>query len=135
MTIKENLDKVGLYVVNGVAGNQGVPGAPLLHFSLLVNATTGAVTGHAQQTQAVPAPYNQINIGNITGQVHAAGLGKITKLVTLQGSAVISFPPPAIGSYLAPFTAHFAVDNEWDGQGGWTLGTHTVENVPVKSHN
>lgn len=133
MTIKENLGQVGLYFVNGVAGNEGVPGAPILKFSLLVNAVTGTITGQARQTQAVAAPYNDIHISNITGQVHAAGFGKVTKLVALQGSAVISFPPPAIGSYLAPFTAHFAVDNEWDGVGGWSLGTHMVENVPVKA--
>ena len=29
--------------------------------------------------------------------------------------------------------AIFAVKDNWDGVGGWTLGTHHVEDVPVKS--
>ena len=56
--------EVGLYLVNGQAGNVGTPGAPILHFSLLVNAVTGDVTGHAEQTQAVAPPGNKITIGN-----------------------------------------------------------------------
>lgn len=121
---------VGLYLVNGTGGKIGTPGAPLLKYSLLVNAVTGAITGQAVQTQALAAPYNEIHISNITGQVRATGLGSYTKVVTLTGSAVISFPPPAIGSYLAPFSAHIAVDNAWNGVGGWTLGNTNVENVP-----
>src|ERR1700709_694259 len=91
--------KIGLYLVNGVAGNEGMPGAPLLHFSLRVSPPPGAVTGQAEQTQAVAGPASKIQIGNITGHVRAAGLGKFTQLVTLQGSAVMSLPPPAIGSF------------------------------------
>jgi hypothetical protein len=123
---------IGLYLVNGIAGNEGKPGAPLLHFSLLVNVTTGAITGHAEQTQAVPPPGDKIVISNITGRLRHTGLGKFTQIVYLEGSAVISFPPPAIGSYLEPFNAHFAIDDEWNGVGGWTLGATSVDNVPVK---
>ena len=123
--------EVGLYLVNGQAGNVGTPGAPILHFSLLVNAVTGDVTGHAEQTQAVAPPGNKITIGNITGHVRYTGLGKYTKRVSLEGSAIIPFPPPAIGSYVMPFTASFAIDNAWDGRGGWTLGNTTVDNVPL----
>jgi hypothetical protein len=123
---------VGLYLVRDIAGNQGMPGAPLLHLSLLVNAVTGEITGQASQTQAVPPPGDKIAISNITGTVRSTGLGKYTKIVYLEGSAVISFPPPAIGSYLAPFNAHFAVDDKWEGVGGWTLGNTVVNNVPIK---
>jgi hypothetical protein len=126
-------NNIGLYHVDGVAGREGTPGAPLLHFSLLVNAVTGAITGQAVQTQAVAPPGDKIVVGNVTGTLRYAGLGHLTKLVHLQGSAVISFPPPAIGSYLAPFDAHFAIDNEWNGVGGWTLGNTAVDDVPVKS--
>jgi len=125
-------DNLGLYLVNLVMGKEGTPGAPILHLSLLVNAASGAVTGHGVQTQAVAAPGNRVEIGNITGQIHGAGFGGVTKLVALQGQAVISFPPPAIGSYLAPFAANLGVNNEWSGEGGWTLGTTRVEDVPVK---
>jgi Domain of unknown function (DUF1842) len=122
--------KIGLYLVNGHAGS-GLAGAPTLSFSLLVNSVTGDVTGHAQQTQAVAPPGDVIKIGNVTGHVRYTGLGPYTKIVSLQGNAVVSLPPPAIGSFLVPFTAAFSIDNAWDGVGGWTLGSTTVDNVPV----
>ena len=65
--------KIGLYLVNGHAGS-GLVGAPTLSFSLLVNAVTGDVTGHAQQTQAVAPPGDVIKIGNVTGHVRYTGL-------------------------------------------------------------
>jgi hypothetical protein len=124
---------IGLYLESGVAGNQGTPGAPLLHFHLVVNAVTGAITGQAVQTQAIAPPGDRIAISNITGVVHHTGLGPYNLAVSLEGSAVISFPPPAIGSYLAPFRAHFALDEKWNGIGGWTLGTMNVNDVTVKA--
>ena len=127
-----SLENVGLYLVNGTAGKEGMPGAPILHFSLLVNAVSGRITGHARQTQAVKAPYNDIPITIENGQLHATGFGKYTKVVALSGNGLVSFPPPEIGSYLVPFTAHFAIDDSWNGDGGWTLGSKSVENVPVK---
>ncbi len=127
------IDNTGLYLVKGEAGKEGMLGAPLLYFTLLVNAVTGAVSGQARQKQAVQSPYDSILIENITGKIRSTGFDKYTKIVALQGSTVISFPPPAIGSYLAPFSAHFAIDDAWNGVGGWSLGNQDVENVPVKS--
>jgi hypothetical protein len=124
---------VGLYLVNGTAGNIGLPGAPVLRFSLLVNAATGTVSGQARQTQAIPGPLGDVLIGNVTGQIRYTGLGQYTKIVSLTGSTVISVPPPAIGSYLAPFSAHFAIDDAWTGVGGWTLGDRSVDDIPVQA--
>jgi hypothetical protein len=129
----KTVGKVGLYLVHGTAGNVGLPGAPILHFSLMVNAVTGAVSGQARQTQAVQGPMGDVLIGNVTGQLRPAGLGKYTKIVCLQGSTVLSVPPPAIGSWLAPFSAQFAIDDAWGGTGGWTLGDRSVDNVPVSA--
>lgn len=123
---------VGLYLVNAIAGHEGTPGAPLLHLSLMVNAVTGAVTGQVVQTQAVAAPNDKIVI-RVTGRVRKTGLGQYTQIVALQGEAVISFPPPAIGSYMVPFDAHFATTDQWKGVGGWTLGHTNVENVQIHS--
>ncbi len=129
--MQENIGKMGLYMVNGSAGNEGVPGAPILNFTLLVNAVTGDVTGHATQVQAVEAPENEIKIGDITGKVQATGFGDYTKVVALKGTGIVTLPPPAIGSYAVPFTAHFAINDKWEGRGGWSLGAEKVEDVPV----
>jgi len=129
-----NQNEMGLYRVQAMAGNMGMPGAPILTLDILVNAVSGSITGHAVQSQAVAPPGNKVDITITKGQLRATGLGQYTKVVYLEGQAVISFPPPAIGSYLAPFSAHFAVDNSWDGTGGWSLGSTDVNNVPIKSN-
>lgn len=123
---------VGLYKVDLVAGNEGLPGAPILRLSLLVNATNGQVTGQGSITQAVEG--GETPISKITGQVRSTGFGEYTKIVALEGEAFVSFPPPAIGSYLAPFNSHFAIDDNWDGKGGWQVGdSEPVEGVPFTS--
>lgn len=128
-------ETVGLYQYCAVAGNEGTPGAPVLHLSLLVNAVTGKVTGHGTQTQAVSPPGDKIDINISEGKIRATGLGEINKVMALKGSAVVSLPPPAIGSYLAPFEAHFGLYENMDGAGGWTLGTTDVDNVPIKKES
>ncbi len=123
--------KVGLYLVNAVAGNVGMPGAPILHLNLMVNAVTGTITGHAQQTQAVAPPQGQIPIVITGGHIRFTGFGKYAKIVVLTGHGMITLPPPAIGTYLVPFHAEFAIDNQWNGIGGWTLGSTHINEVPI----
>ena len=124
---------LGTYLVNGLAGNENVAGAPMLHFSLVVVSGSGKVSGHAMISQAIAPPNNEKMINNVTGQVHATGLGPVTKVVTLHGTYVDDLPPPAIGTIEVPFTAHFAIDDAWNGRGGFKCGYTQAENVPVKT--
>ena len=122
-----------LYLLKGIAGNEGVPGAPLLHFYLTVNSETGAVTGHAKQTQAIPPPNNVIPIDNIKGRLRNLGLGSYIKVVYLEGRAIVSLPPPAIGELVLPFEAIFVFNNDWKGKGSWSIGNKHVDDVPVEA--
>ncbi len=121
----------GAYLVNGIMGNL-MPGAPVMHFSLVVVPSANSVSGTVEITQALPPPYGSIVIHNVKGVIRATGFGKVTHVVALEGEYVVSFPPPAIGEYIAKFSAHMAIDNNWDGKGGFSYGNHNVENVPVK---
>ena len=121
----------GLYRACGTVGNVGMPGAPIMHYSLLVDAPTGTVNGVVHITQAIAGPGSNITV-TVKGYIRGLGYGTITKLVFLEGEYVQSMPPPAIGSYLGKLTAHLAVDNNWDGRGGFEYGNLHVENVPVK---
>jgi hypothetical protein len=123
----------GTYLVNGIAGNENMVGAPMLHFSLVVVSGTGKAAGHAMITQAVAPPYNEKLVNNVTGQIHATGLGPVTKIVALRGTYMDQLPPPAIGTVEVPFTAHFAIDDSWNGKGGFECGPTRSENVPVKT--
>ncbi len=130
-------NNIGLFLVNLLAGKEGLPGAPLLHLSLTVNAVSGTVTGQGKQTQPVTPPSGNIPIFDITGRVN-----KFTyiirdvpceiQVVALKGTAIIPFPPPAIGEQYLPFEAHFVVDAEWSGSGSWKIGAKDIKDVPIK---
>lgn len=122
---------MGAYLARGTVGNIGMPGAPIMHYSLVVVPATGAVTGTVEITQAIPPPYGQIVVPNVQGVIRKTGLGTVTQIVALQGQFIVSVPPPAIGSYLAQFSAHLAIDNAWEGRGGFSYANHVVEDVPV----
>jgi hypothetical protein len=121
---------IGAYLVNGTMGNVGMPGAPIMHFSLVVVPSANSVSGTVEITQAVAG--GTIVVKNVKGSIRATGYGSVTQVVSLEGQYVQSVPPPAIGSYLADFSAHMAIDNNWNGKGGFSYGNHDVENVDVK---
>jgi len=125
----------GAYLAKGTIGNVGMPGAPIAHFSLVVVPASNSVSGTVEITQAIEGPQSNIVVKNVTGQIRATGFGKVTKVVSLEGEYVVSVPPPAIGSYLSKFSAHMAIDNDWNGQGGFSYGNNDVEDVPVKANN
>ncbi|WP_242008114.1 DUF1842 domain-containing protein [Sphingomonas ginsenosidivorax] len=125
---------VGYYIVKLLVQHEGFMGAPVLHLDLGVNAVTGQVMGSAQITQALPPPYGNTVIPTVTGAILHTGFGEDTLLVHLTGDYVVSVPPPAIGSYLAHFSAALAVSKDWNGRGSFSYAHQvitgcTVENV------
>ena len=120
----------GIYRVTGIAGSD-IAGAARLRFDLLVVASTGKVSGHVAITQALP-PGGNINV-TVTGQVRGAGLGPITQLVALTGTYLEPVAPPSHAIVTESFNAHFAVDAKWQGRGGFSYGSHDVNDVPVRS--
>lgn len=122
----------GAYLAKGTIGNVGTPGAPIATFNLVVVPSQHTVTGTVVITQAVKGPDSHIVV-QVKGKIYSTGFGKFTQVVSLQGQYVQSFPPPAIGAFLADFDAHLAIDNEWNGVGGFSYYQHQIENVPVAS--
>jgi hypothetical protein len=121
-------------LVAGTARKDSVLPTLTLSFTLLVNEVSGEVCGYAQisDPELIVIPGNVTNIGNITGHIQATGAGSFTRLVSLQGAADMrTLPPPELGTFYLPFQAQFAIDDAWDGVGGWTLGGHTIDNVAV----
>jgi Domain of unknown function (DUF1842) len=111
--------------------NVGIPGAPIAHFSFVVVPSQGNVNGTVCITQSIAPPNGNIVIKNVSGKIRATGFGSITQIVYVTGTYLVTFPPPAIGCYIANFDAHFAIDNKWNGKGGFSYGNNDVENVPV----
>ena len=124
---------VGAYLATGLMGNIGMPGAPIMHFSLVVVPSTNTVSGSVEITQALGPEYPSIVIKEVSGVIRATGYGKVTKVVALKGEYLVSVQPPAIGTYLAQFSAHMAIDDDWNGRGGFSYDNNNIEDVPVQS--
>ncbi len=128
-------EQIGLYPVKLLVEHRGALGAPALTLNLLVDAPTGRVVGLAQITQSLPPPYGEITIPQVTGQILHTGFGHDTLLVHVSGEYTVSVPPPAIGTYLAQFSAALAVDKGWEGKGTFTYGSHTVTDATVTNES
>lgn len=115
---------MGAYLAKGTIGNVGMPGAPIVNFSLVVVPSTNSVSGEVHVTQAIEGGNYS---GHVTGKIHATGLGKVTQIVALTGQ--LSQVGPVIG--LFPFNANMAIDGSWNGEGGFSYLNVHVEKVPV----
>lgn len=102
-------------------------GAGSMMLQLAVDPEHKTLNGRADGTILEGTQHAPHFTASGTGLFHSTGFGVITKIGTVKGQAVVSFSPPAIGSYLAPFSASFEVDNGWCGKGHFSVGTNTYE--------
>ena len=119
---------IGLFQACGTIGHVGMPGAPIVHYSLLVNPLAHTVSGVVHITKAIEHGGNIVV--QVKGTYHQIGFGGSGEFVTMAGQYVASAPPPAIGSYLAEFHAFMSL-HEWNGEGSFVYGGNTpVINAP-----
>jgi Domain of unknown function (DUF1843)/Domain of unknown function (DUF1842) len=117
--------------LKGTMGNVGLPGAPILHFDVLYNTSTGDLSGHACIVSAAPPPLGHIVISNVTGKARKVIFGgTVNYIVTMQGTyrQVITEPPIIIEK---SFAACFYADSNFDGRGSFEFGGDVVNDVPV----
>lgn len=115
---------VGAYLVKGTIGNCGMPGAPIVHFALVVTPFNHQVTGSVQITQATQ---NGNYSGQVRGTLYATGFGSVTQVVALTGSIHGDGPIPIE----IAFGAHLAINGDWSGKGGFEYANVHVADVPV----
>ncbi|HNW51964.1 MAG TPA: DUF1842 domain-containing protein [Prolixibacteraceae bacterium] len=115
-----------IYPAKGTIGNVGMPGAPIVHFDLIVVPSQHKVTGYVHITQAVlHGNYS----GEVTGSIYATGIPPFTKIVGFSGMVHCDDDNSLV---LLPFQASMAINNAWEGKGGFSYGNVHVEDVPVK---
>jgi hypothetical protein len=119
------------YFIKGTIGNLTIPGTPVASFSLEVLPLKNSVKGTVVITQAVNMLESDIVV-QVKGKIHATGFGQFTQVVSLQGQYTQSFSPLEKASFLADFVAHFAIDNAWNGIGGFSSYNYQIENEPVE---
>jgi hypothetical protein len=124
---------IDVYLVKLLVGNEGMPGAPILHIFAMVDAPTGDISGQAEITQAVARPDGSIRIKDLHGHVRLLAFDPAVRIVTLTGSYTFSFPPPAIGEVIAPFSTTLIIGHDdWNGRGSFSYGATDITDVPVK---
>jgi hypothetical protein len=105
----------------------GITGAGSMTLELTVDPMSGSMHGQAKGTILEGTQHAPRFTAIASGHMHSTGLGHVTKTGAVSGQAMVSAPPPAIGTYLAPFSASFAVDNDWNGTGKFSVGNDTYE--------
>lgn len=120
------MTKEGLYFLKlSFAPKNGIVGAGRMTLAVTVNASTGALHGQAQGVFLEGTQHPNTFTTPVSGVMHSTGFGQIVKVGSVAGEATVSVTPPAIGTYLAPFSASFGLDSDWNGDGQFTVGANS----------
>ncbi|WP_440053291.1 DUF1842 domain-containing protein [Pseudoalteromonas sp. T1lg65] len=120
------MSEQGAFLVKLQYQTAGVGGGSM-EIQLVVDAVSGSINGAGHGRILEGTEHSPTFTASGAGHMHATGFNQVTKVGALTGKALVSFPPPAIGSYEAPFTASFAVDNSWNGDGKFSVGNSTYD--------
>lgn len=122
------MEKAGLYLLKlSFTPEKGMVGAGSMMLAVTVDASTGVLHGQAHGAIQEGTQHAPTFSSPATGAMHSTGYGSITRVGAVHGEAAVSLAPPAIGTYLAPFSASFSLGADWTGQGQFTVGTDTYK--------
>ena len=122
------MSEVGLYLLKlCFTPPPGTVGAGSMTLAVTVDAPTGVLHGQAQGTILEGTEHPQTLTAKVSGAMHSTGFGHIVRVGAVSGEAAVSVTPPAIGTYLAPFSASFALDSKWSGQGQFAVGSNSYK--------
>ncbi|CAM1373383.1 DUF1842 domain-containing protein [Tenacibaculum xiamenense] len=113
--------------MQGTLGSSVNLNSPYVNFNLTVDEETHQVHGTVRihMNPPVEKPY----VGNVKGTVYATGYGAFTKVITLEGAIPSN---DAISAIVFPFNAHFALEANDKGLGGFNFRGKHYENLPVE---
>ncbi|MEM7360707.1 MAG: DUF1842 domain-containing protein [Pseudomonadota bacterium] len=115
-----------LYLVNLKYASEGVGGGSM-SLQLAVDPIHQTLSGQARGKIQEGTEHSPSFTASCQGTMHSTGYGDVVNIGAVHGRAAVSAPPPLIGTYLAPFTAEFAVDGKWSGKGKFSVGGNTYQ--------
>lgn len=122
------MSETGLYLLKlSFIPPSGTVGAGSMTLALTVNASTGELHGQAQGTILEGTAHPENFTAQVSGAMHSTGYGSIVRVGAVSGKAGVSVAPPAIGTFLAPFSASFGLDSNWNGQGQFSVGSNSYK--------
>ncbi len=113
--------------MQGTLGSLVNLNSPYVNFNLIVDEETHQVHGTVRihMNPPVEKPY----VGNVKGTIYATGYGPYVKVITLEGVIPSN---NAITPIEFPFNAHFALEADDKGSGGFNFQGKHYENLPVE---
>ncbi|MEM9217830.1 MAG: DUF1842 domain-containing protein [Cyanobacteria bacterium P01_F01_bin.150] len=116
-----------VYLVSLKYTGEGL-GSGSMTLQLAVDPSHNTLSGQADGTMLEGTQGPPKFKASVSGLMHSTGYDEITKIGSVNGQAiVVSAQPPLKGSYLAPFSASFAINNDWSGTGTFSVGSQTYE--------
>ncbi len=128
-TVQDNA-LVEAYLVKGSIISAALA-ASKAHFALVVSPLHETVTGKVTITNGSIKDFKTIQ-ADVKGTIRSTGYGDVTKIVDLKGFYYtdITIPIPPFGHETIPIpvpvTLFMDVNNEWNGNGGFSYGNHKV---------
>ena len=121
MSAKPNLYLVNLEFTCELLGG----GQMTTQFAVNPQRQTIHGRAHGEFLEGTEAPLNFS--ADFDGEYKMTGYGGVTRVGSAEGKALVSVQPPAIGAYLADFSMDFAVDNDWNGHGSFSINGNTYQ--------
>ena len=124
--MEEIISKEALYLVTLEFSTENAGGGSM-NLQLAVDPVNNSLHGSASGRILEGTQFSPEFTAKGTGCYHATGYGNITKVGMIEGQALVAFGGEVIGSYLAPFSASFGVDNDWNGEGQFVVGENCYQ--------
>ncbi|MFD2175007.1 DUF1842 domain-containing protein [Rhodobacter lacus] len=99
----------------------GRVGAGSMLLQLAVNSELQTIDGTATGTILEGTQHPKKFSGRVNGVTHATGLGTHVRAGSLQGQVIVATEGGGASAYLAPFSAQFSVDANWNGTGEFRI--------------
>ncbi|SOC12822.1 DUF1842 domain-containing protein [Rhodobacter maris] len=105
----------------------GRVGAGSMQLQLAVQGELQTIDGTASGTMLEGTQHPKKFSGRITGVTHATGLGTQILVGALQGQVIVTTEGGGASAYLAPLSAQFSVDANWNGTGEFRIADQSYE--------
>jgi hypothetical protein len=122
---------IGFYPIHAKVEVPNLVGNPMLTVRLGVDVRSGLTHGQAEITQSTAPPVD-IKVPQVIGFTRRLlGSPENLREVRVKGQYVASARPPAIGSWIADFSAILTLEPNGSGTGEFSFGDTTIRGCTV----
>ncbi len=122
-----NPQQASSYLIKGRIGHAHQLDATVISYALIVTPSQQTVSGQVALSQG----QRQLSYsGQVQGTISRTGFNGVAQLVALKGMLKATQDQLNLARHI-PFSAHLALDQDWQGTGGIQFGDLNIEHLPV----